>query len=632
MSTRITAIVASIVAAASASAPAGAQSGWIVWSQPQNTTYAIVPSYASAAVPMDVEVADDFEVNGQVRRIVVSGYDCFNCAQPDVAGAIVRFYAWTASGPGAMLSETFVADDSQYLQYSVGYPASLDITLPAPFVASGRHFISVQLTFNDAGSWYWWITNNNAPQGSGALTRNRLSGPNAPWTTPDSGIGPLNCDVPLLLWGDDGHPPPPGTDPCGDWGVVAVPNPGQTSHAILRAVHAIASDDVWAVGEYTSTLNGSLVMLSMAMHWDGSAWTHVVTPNPSACPECTSVEFDAVNATSSTDVWAAGSKRVVGLDGFLGWHLYVARFNGTAWTVMNTPLTGGGSGSYVQDIEIISPNDIWFFGDWMSPSTNESYRALAMHWNGSTFTVTPTPFPSGGTPGWGLEAGSAIAPDDIWAVGGGSDGDYSASGYVIHWNGSTWTRVPSPAPGTYQRLYDIKAIASDDVWAVGDYFVAGQGYFPLFIHWDGSSWTQVTSPGGGASLVAFDADNIYSGGAGIVHWNGTAWSAVEEFPSVIGPSIASISAVGLCDIWAVGRQIIAGDILNFSAHLQSGSIGGFTPSADINGDGHVNTDDLIMLITSWGPCPRAPRPCPADINGSGAVNTDDLIFLITHWG
>jgi hypothetical protein len=55
-------------------------------------------------------------------------------------------------------------------------------------------------------------------------------------------------------------------------------------------------------------------------------------------------------------------------------------------------------------------------------------------------------------------------------------------------------------------------------------------------------------------------------------------------------------------------------------------------------DGFVNTDDLIVLITSWGACANCTPPsCPADIAPAGGppdclVNTDDLIALITSWG
>jgi hypothetical protein len=52
------------------------------------------------------------------------------------------------------------------------------------------------------------------------------------------------------------------------------------------------------------------------------------------------------------------------------------------------------------------------------------------------------------------------------------------------------------------------------------------------------------------------------------------------------------------------------------------------PTADVNGDGSVNVDDLIEVIVRWGACPA---PCPADINTSGAVDVDDLIAVILNW-
>ena len=50
--------------------------------------------------------------------------------------------------------------------------------------------------------------------------------------------------------------------------------------------------------------------------------------------------------------------------------------------------------------------------------------------------------------------------------------------------------------------------------------------------------------------------------------------------------------------------------------------------ADINGDGTVNVDDLLLVIGSWGPCSK----CPADINGDGQVGVDDLLAVISAWG
>jgi hypothetical protein len=57
-----------------------------------------------------------------------------------------------------------------------------------------------------------------------------------------------------------------------------------------------------------------------------------------------------------------------------------------------------------------------------------------------------------------------------------------------------------------------------------------------------------------------------------------------------------------------------------------------------NGDNAVNVNDLLLVITSWGPCPNCPStPCAADISpvasgGDCQVNVNDLLAVITSWG
>jgi PKD repeat protein len=56
---------------------------------------------------------------------------------------------------------------------------------------------------------------------------------------------------------------------------------------------------------------------------------------------------------------------------------------------------------------------------------------------------------------------------------------------------------------------------------------------------------------------------------------------------------------------------------------------------DINGDGDVDVDDLLMVINAWGPCFAPPATCPADIapsGGDGIVDVDDLLMVVNHWG
>jgi hypothetical protein len=57
----------------------------------------------------------------------------------------------------------------------------------------------------------------------------------------------------------------------------------------------------------------------------------------------------------------------------------------------------------------------------------------------------------------------------------------------------------------------------------------------------------------------------------------------------------------------------------------------FTPPfapEDVNQDGTVDTDDLLILLGTWGDC----NDCPADINGDGTVDTNDLLALLAAWG
>lgn len=53
--------------------------------------------------------------------------------------------------------------------------------------------------------------------------------------------------------------------------------------------------------------------------------------------------------------------------------------------------------------------------------------------------------------------------------------------------------------------------------------------------------------------------------------------------------------------------------------------------ADINGDGVVDTADLAILLSNWGPC-KAGVDCKADLNCDGVVNVDDLAILMAQWG
>lgn len=56
-------------------------------------------------------------------------------------------------------------------------------------------------------------------------------------------------------------------------------------------------------------------------------------------------------------------------------------------------------------------------------------------------------------------------------------------------------------------------------------------------------------------------------------------------------------------------------------------------SADINGDGVVNTNDLTRLLARFGQqVSTLDSGAPSDVNGDGVVDTDDLVLLLTKFG
>lgn len=52
---------------------------------------------------------------------------------------------------------------------------------------------------------------------------------------------------------------------------------------------------------------------------------------------------------------------------------------------------------------------------------------------------------------------------------------------------------------------------------------------------------------------------------------------------------------------------------------------------DLDGDGVVNTVDLLLLFAQWGPCDDC-NDCPADLDDDCSVGTSDLLVLFSNWG
>ncbi len=88
----------------------------------------------------------------------------------------------------------------------------------------------------------------------------------------------------------------------------------------------------------------------------------------------------------------------------------------------------------------------------------------------------------------GLAGVAATSATSAWAVGGSG-----GKTLIVHWNGRTWTRVPSPAPAG-GVLYGIAATSASNAWAVGCTRCFTSSSEILIVRWNGKTWTRVPSP------------------------------------------------------------------------------------------------------------------------------------------
>ncbi|HZW08716.1 MAG TPA: GC-type dockerin domain-anchored protein, partial [Phycisphaerales bacterium] len=364
---------------------------------------------------------------------------------------------------------------------------------------------------------------------------------------------------------------------------------------------------------------------TLALHWDGSGWDRVPTPSPTDCQECTHTSLIAIGVVAPDDIWAAGNARLRNGHLALGTHIMVQHWDGSEWRLVDVPDLGGGSGDSLADIEVIGPDEIWFVGGDQPQPAPEPHPALTLLWNGSGFQRIPVPivnFDDGRRGGNPINGISAIAPDDIWIVGGTNVNAAGAEdlSQIHHWDGSEWTHVPGPTPGYYNELFCVEAVASDDVWAAGEYWDV-YGIFPFVIHWNGSEWTQVEAPDIFFDMHAFAPDKIYAGSGGIYLWDGEAWKRVEEFRDALYPHIGGLDAVADCELWASGVQT-SFDRFPLTAHLEpAGSCPG-----DFNRDGDADTRDVLSFLNAY-----AAGDPGADFNADGEVTTLDVLAFLNSW-
>jgi len=185
----------------------------------------------------------------------------------------------------------------------------------------------------------------------------------------------------------------------------------------------------------------------------------------------------------------------------------------------------------------------------------------AESWDGTTWTTTSTPNPSGST--FAALAGVACPGTTCFAAG------YYETSTAVHpliqyFNGTSWSTqsLTLPANTNDAKLLDISCTSASACTAVGFFEAAGAPRRTLVETWNGTAWTPQTSANpSGAGLALLDgvecasaslctAVGQYIDSSSVQHslaegWNGTTWS-LQSVPDPSGgsaPDLEDVSCV-----------------------------------------------------------------------------------------
>jgi hypothetical protein len=182
----------------------------------------------------------------------------------------------------------------------------------------------------------------------------------------------------------------------------------------------------------------------------------------------------------------------------------LAHWNGAAWSPVTLPLpANANSNTTLNAISADGPGDVWIVGTFLDSATGQN-ETFSEHFNGTTRTVVPMPpvTSSNINAFFQFNGIKANSPSDVWAVGDSGVVDVPGSQTLIeHFNGTAWSIVPSPSPGSIAMLSGVTTSnATNNVWAVGADTPAGtSGRQTLTLNWNGTAWHVVSSPNPGST-------------------------------------------------------------------------------------------------------------------------------------
>lgn len=311
------------------------------------------------------------------------------------------------------------------------------------------------------------------------------------------------------------------------WSIETTPNPIGATRSSLSDVSCVTANACTSVGQ---ALKDDGTVVSLAERWDGRAWSQQSTPNPAGAIEST---LTGVACATSNSCMAVGSS----VDPAGSTRPLVERWDGSAWTLSAAPTPTGSPVSRLQGVSCTTSAACTAVGDYKN-SDGTGFTALAERWDGAAWVIQPTRNPNSLT-STGLSGVSCSSASACIAVGGqsiGSQGSFVVTFDTLaeRWDGSAWTilTTPNPAGATGgSGLSRVSCTSSTACIAVGDYgpVPAPHAGLSLAERWDGSMWTLQPTP----NPPGADQSPLF----GVSCTSATSCTAVGDFVDPTGLSL-----------------------------------------------------------------------------------------------
>jgi hypothetical protein len=217
--------------------------------------------------------------------------------------------------------------------------------------------------------------------------------------------------------------------------------------ARLPGVSCTSATDCMAVG------GGYLTAYRdpFAEHWNGTSWTQIAVPKPDNATS----DLAGISCTSATACTAVGRSDGAPL---------AEQWDGTSWTAQSPPSPTASGG--LAGVSCKSATACVAVGSYTDNANTQ--RPLVERWDGSSWTIQTTPSVPHSALGAKLLGVACTSASACEAVGERTVANGSTHTLAEAWNGTTWSIQPTPPPiGKFAVLNGVSCTSATGCTAVG---------------------------------------------------------------------------------------------------------------------------------------------------------------------